>query len=304
MILEIKESWMKNRSLFKTVITSIFYPGLGHIYNGYLKRGIIIIFFLPFFFILCVSSFWGNYYAFIISSVIFLLFDFAIIFDSIRLANKNNKLNRYMLKSYNKWYYYALVIVIIICSYQLLDIYYQNSRYSNSRIVAASMKPNLMINDRVMIDRYYYEKNEMKRFDIITFYVPDEPEIYVLKRVVGLEGDLIEIRDFDLYINGKLYDEIDIIKFDEEHFLIKRSIEKIEKNPDSEIYKRQYDDLIDKFNVDKNFGPYIVEKDSVFVLGDNRFNSLDSRDYGTINISEIKGKILYKFWPEYSLYKY
>ncbi|WP_033829240.1 signal peptidase I [Bacillus andreraoultii] len=130
-----------------------------------------------------------------------------------------------------------------------------------------SMMPTLEDRDRMIVNRLSYKVGEPKRFDIVVFHATEEKDY--IKRVIGLPGDKIEYKDDTLYINGKKIDE-----------------------PYLKEYKKELigGTLTDPFTVE-------VPKGHVFVMGDNRRYSKDSRHIGPIPIDEILGKANIIYWP-------
>ena len=130
------------------------------------------------------------------------------------------------------------------------------------QIVGSSMKPSFNNEDIVLIDKLSYRFSNIKRGDVISFYYSDSK--FLVKRVIGLPGEVVE------YINGELF--IDGIKVDEPYL---KGI------------------VTEDFSYDK------IPEDMYFVLGDNRGDSLDSRDekVGLIQKGDIIGKIIFRLWP-------
>ena len=110
-----------------------------------------------------------------------------------------------------------------------------------------------------------------RREDVIVFQYPENPNLDFIKRVVGVEGDVIEVRNKKLYVNDELV---------EREFAI---------HTDPHIIPAVY-------NKRDNFGPVVVPPDSLFVMGDNRDNSKDSRFWGSVNLKAVKGKAYMIYW--------
>ncbi|WP_350344923.1 signal peptidase I [Proteinivorax tanatarense] len=128
-----------------------------------------------------------------------------------------------------------------------------------------SMEPTFYNQERVLVNKFIYNFREPGFGDIIVFPYPVEEERILIKRVVGTENDQVEIKNGTLIINGQ--------KVDENYIL--------------QGYSGQ------------NFGPVKVPEGSVFVLGDNRNNSIDSRnnEVGFIPVDEVRGKTFFRYWP-------
>jgi signal peptidase I len=132
-----------------------------------------------------------------------------------------------------------------------------------------SMMPNLQDGNRLIVSKV----GSIHRFDEITFKAPDENANYV-KRVIGLPGDTVEMRSYVLYINGKSYKETYL-------------------NPN----RKPGVNLTEDFTLKDLTGKSKVPANSLFVLGDNRTNSKDSRYFGFISKNAVIGKVEVRFWP-------
>lgn len=136
-----------------------------------------------------------------------------------------------------------------------------------------SMDPTLADGERVIA----LKNTEIKRFDIVTFPAPDDEGKNYIKRVIGLPGDTIEYKDDQLYINGKKTDE-----------------------PYLDEYKGELTDsqpLTYDFNLKDLYGSEKIPEGELFVLGDNRRISKDSRIIGMIKEKNIMADVKYVFWP-------
>ena len=127
-----------------------------------------------------------------------------------------------------------------------------------------SMNPTVNNGDRLMVNKLFFMKKNITRGDIIDFYVPSAKKYY-LKRVIGVEGDTVEIIKDRVYLNGEMLEE--------------NYVSTNVTTPHNENTK------------------WVVPQGHVFVLGDNRSNSRDGRDLGTIPRSDIVGKIVLRYYP-------
>ena len=151
------------------------------------------------------------------------------------------------------------------------------------KIPSGSMKETLQIGDHILVNKFIYgiklpfvQKTiipikQPRKDDIIVFRYPENPKLDFIKRVVGVEGDIIEIRNKKLYVNDELVDR---------KFAIHTDLQIIPA-----VYSKR-----------DNFGPVMVPPDSLFVMGDNRDNSKDSRFWGFVNLKAIKGKAFMIYW--------
>lgn len=136
------------------------------------------------------------------------------------------------------------------------------------KIPSGGMIPTLFIGDHLLANKFIYKTTDPKRGDIIIFPYPEYPSKDFVKRLIAVEGDVIELRDKRLYLNGKEQVEPYII------------------NSDNEIGKDTRD----------NYGPVTVPPGKLFFMGDNRDRSYDSRFYGFVSKNSIKGKTLSLYW--------
>lgn len=128
-----------------------------------------------------------------------------------------------------------------------------------------SMEPNFQDRDYVFMNKLAYKNHEPERGDVIVFKVnegTDEEELYI-KRVIGVAGDTVSVNNGQVYLNGKPEDE--------------------SYTKDKETYGY--------------FPEITVPENEVFVMGDNRNNSNDSRVIGTVEISRIEGKVVFRLFP-------
>lgn len=145
--------------------------------------------------------------------------------------------------------------------------------FTNYEVEGGSMKPTLQDGDKLVVDKISYRFGEINRFDVIVFHA-NENEDYV-KRVIGIPGDEIEYKNDQLFINGEYIDEPFLTSF---------------RN------SSMFGSLTNNFKV-------TVPEGHVFVMGDNRRESYDSRHFGPIEIEKIVGKVNIRYWPfdEFSL---
>ena len=145
--------------------------------------------------------------------------------------------------------------IIIPVRYFLIQPFY---------VKGASMEPNFYDNEYLVIDEISYRFKEPTRGEAVVFKYPKDPKQYFIKRIVGLPGEKVEIKNGAVYIDG--------IKLDESEYL----------------------DLTVKTT---KSGIWLLRSDEYLVLGDNRYYSLDSRDFGPIDATLIVGRAWVRGWP-------
>ncbi len=143
--------------------------------------------------------------------------------------------------------------------------------FSPTIVHGESMEPTFKDQDRLIISK----TSEIERFDMIVFDAPDSDEHYV-KRVIGLPGDSVEVKDDILYINGKAIDE-PYLEMNKENTLL--------------------DKLTGDFTLEEITGDSRVPERSFFVMGDNRLYSKDSRYFGFIAEETVMGEVKFRFYP-------
>ena len=151
------------------------------------------------------------------------------------------------------------------------------------KIPSGSMKPTLQIGDHILVSKFNYGVKlpflrstlipigTPKRGDILVFIYPEDRSKDFIKRLIGLPGDTIEIRNKKILLNGL---------------------------PSNDTHGVYMDNLIIPGSVQPrdNFGPVTVPEDSIFVMGDNRDESYDSRFWGFVKMKDVLGKALIIYW--------
>jgi signal peptidase I len=132
------------------------------------------------------------------------------------------------------------------------------------RIPSESMVPTLLVGDRVFVNKFIYRFTEPERGDVVVFESVNGGEEDLIKRIVALAGDEVEVRNGTLLVNGEAREEP----------YLNRNL---------------------PFN--DSYGPSEVPEGHVFVMGDNRANSADSRVFGPLPIENIEGEAFVRFWP-------
>lgn len=135
-------------------------------------------------------------------------------------------------------------------------------------IPSGSMEPTLRVDDRILVGKFSYRLGRIKRGDVIVFHYPLNPGKDFVKRVVALGGERVELRDGAVLIN---------------------------RQPITELYPTAL--AGGDRACTTNYGPQTVPPGELFVLGDNRCNSEDSRFFGFVPVRNVVGKALLVYWP-------
>jgi signal peptidase I len=178
-----------------------------------------------------------------------------------------------LLREYTEAIITALILALVIRAYVIQAF----------KIPSGSMLQTLLVGDHILVNKFIYGTKipfsdrrvlifkKPERGDIIVFKYPENPKKDFIKRVIATEGDAIEERDKTVYVNGKA------------------GKEPYAQHSDKDIRPGGNDPR-------DNFGPITVPEGKVFVMGDNRDQSYDSRYWGFVDLKEIKGKALIIYW--------
>ena len=176
------------------------------------------------------------------------------------------------------------------------------------KIPSGSMIPTLLIGDHLLVNKFIYGPRipftddriftweEPKRGDIIVFKYPENEAKDFIKRVVGLPGDKIEIRNGVLFINDQPIRTTDIGVYNSGDQGTASPYHQKPRLLQEQLGTINHEILYLHDQSSNNFGPILVPKGAVFVMGDNRDNSQDSRVWGFVQENKILGKALIIYW--------
>ncbi len=163
-------------------------------------------------------------------------------------------------------------IVRIVVFALLLAVFFRSYLFASYVVNGKSMEPTLHDGNLLMVNKMVYDLKAIDRFDVIVFHA-NQKEDYV-KRVIGESGDHITYKDDVLYINGEAV---------EESYL--------------EQYRIPGEILTEDFTLEEITGEKTVPEGKLFVLGDNRTKSYDSREMGFVDQESVVGKVDIRYWP-------
>ena len=158
------------------------------------------------------------------------------------------------LRSWFRDIFFAFVIAIFIVVFIVQPV----------KVEGTSMQPRLVDQERIFVNRFIYRFQNIRRGDVVVFWYPKDRSKSFIKRVLGVPGDEVEIRNGIVYVNGARISE--------------------------PYLKREFQDY-------KSFGKAIVPAGQYFVLGDHRNSSNDSRSWGFVAQDLIYGKAVFSYWP-------
>ena len=204
--------------------------------------------------------------------------------ESARVATKTNSRRATRTKSTLREYVEAIVLAV------LLTVVIRGLVVQAFRIPTGSMEDTLLVGDFLFVNKLVYGSEidiglaghrlvyyrfpairQPHRGDVIVFRYPDDPSRDFIKRCVAVEGQTIEIKNKSLYVNDTLQREPYV------------------KHSDERILPRE-------ISARDNFGPFVVPKGHIFMMGDNRDNSHDSRFWGPLPLNLVKGKAMILYW--------
>jgi signal peptidase I len=180
-------------------------------------------------------------------------------------------------KSRVKEYIESIIIAILIA------LFIRTFIVCAYKIPSRSMVPTLLVGDHILVNKFIYgvkipllrktiiPVGEPKRADIVVFIYPNDRSKDFIKRVIGVGGDKIEIKNKKIFINDQ--------EFRDSYGVFS----------DSNVFPQSMQPR-------DNFGPVTVPKNSIFVMGDNRDESLDSRFWGFVDLKDVEGKAFIIYW--------
>ncbi len=274
---------IKPRKPFLALLISLV-PGLGQIYNGQVKKGLMFLLIdliVPFLF--GWSGILKNFNGFIALLV------FTVLFMIYRMADgfvSGRKLKNYEVKRYNQWYIYLGYFIAFSTIRTYIDLPFSTG-IQTFIITSVSMNPTMQPGDRVVTSVDYYDNHTIGRGDIVVFNPPNG-EFWIF-RVIGMPNDSLEVKDGVVYINNYSHETTKTKEYDLEGFGVIQYNEEI--SPDKTITTLRGN----RFTA-KDFERIIIPENEYFLMGDNRDNAHDSRYLGTIKREDIVGRVLYTYW--------
>lgn len=151
-----------------------------------------------------------------------------------------------------------LAVAVVVC---VLLITYVVQAF---KVQGTSMAPELLDGERILVNKFIYRFADIQRDDVVVFWYPEDPELSFIKRVIGLPGETVEVRNGDVYVDGVLLSE-------------------------SYVFPENADR--------RDFAAQEIRPGHYFVLGDNRRGSNDSRSWGLVPERYIYGKAFVRIWP-------
>ncbi|MCF7908348.1 MAG: signal peptidase I [Candidatus Omnitrophica bacterium] len=276
MKIKAKEPWL-------AVFLNRLLPGLGYLYTKNLVRAIIVFLVtisLTFIAVSTLIAFAKNdttvtskvLWGVIIFVAVNFIFNFAILIDGYLCARKHN-LSNDVKPSRMGLRIFAIIGTIVLLLTGGISIfpviYIRTHLIQFFKMPTTSMAPALKLNDKIMVDKKAYNSNKPQRMEIVVFLPPHDNRKYYLKRIIGLPGEEVEIKDGKVYINNEVITNLFVT---------------------NNYYYNQGDYA-------KKGKKIIVPPNNYYVLGDNSVSSLDSRFFGFVPEKNITGKVVKIYWP-------
>ena len=183
-------------------------------------------------------------------------------------------------KSTVREYFESIVVAVI------LALFVRTFVFQAFKIPTGSMKPNLLVGDHLLVNKFAFgptatgaertllPARDVRRGDVLVFKFPEDPERDFIKRVIGLPGESLELRNQTVYVNGAPLME------PYAHYLFPAAADG--EGPSGDVRRK--------------YGPVTVPSGHYFMMGDNRDDSQDSRYWGFLPAHYVKGRALFIYW--------
>jgi signal peptidase I len=276
--------------LYPTALASLFVAtGAGHVAAGHLQRGLFWFLADLIGFSLAVAG------ALVHIGFIWLAYLWLL---ALRVTALFDVLTRPVAKSLPRWANVFAIWVVLFGSYRVAALAARTYVIESYKTTNGSMSPTLLIGDHFMVDKW----RAPERGDLVVFGLPGEEDKKVVKRVMAVAGDMIEIRDDVIYINDKPverqhvegdchYPEYEEVTGDWQS----RACDAWQETFNGKTYRVIFDSATARFSSHSS-RPYRVPANNVFVMGDNRDNSYDSRNFGPVARAKVTGRAYMIWW--------
>ena len=281
----------KQRKAFIAFLLSLVLPGLGQVYNGQPKKAAVffglLIFFPLLFDLTSAAAFFYGLATLLFIEIVLRIY---IIIDGVKNAKRQKE---YILKSYNTWFYYLLIAVVMFAILWALDAR-SVLGMRTFELPSPSNNPTFQVGDWVVADMRAYKNKELAYGDMVVFN-SSEGQIWTF-RVIGLPNDKLELNDNIVTINGKPGKVTFIKDTMNDGVSVSEFIEELPNGHQHHIYKfkQPYD------STKTTIKDIVVPTGNYYLLGDNRDNAADSRYNGFIKRQDILGRIIYSYWGKTS----
>ncbi len=282
-----REPWL-------AAVLSLFAPGLGQIYCGEIVRGLVLflasLLFTPLVLLAAVLPPATPVLAGLMAAAVAVLgaYVYAVV-AAYRSAHRLRE--QYEPREYNRPVVYVLFLLVGVL-YPLGGAWYLRHVFEAFYLPTESMAPTFLAGDHVLADKLAYRQALPKRGDVVVFRVPRKPGTTWIKRVVGLPGDTVEVKEGQVFVNAKRLDR-DRVPAASLPGGVPEGEAFVESNAGS-----RYLILIGK-DKEPDCPKTTVPEGTLFVLGDHRDRSADSRDpeLGPVPLGNVLGNVPYIYYP-------
>jgi signal peptidase I len=250
-----------------TALLTVLTPGLGHIYLGQARRGItlfVLVMIADTLLMFAMMGVLARFWMFAVSLGLLLGLWLYIMVDAIGRAYR---MRDYPHEGYNRWTTYAGAFVLACIIFAAPCIYAVHANASGQLLVlnavTPSMEPTLRVGEYFLADATYYRSRAPSRGDVAVYLHPKQAHLYYIKRIIAVEGDRVAIKGGRAVVNGMMVEE-------------------------------PYLDALVADSRFANMPELRVPTGHVYVLGDNRSNSVDSRDtvaHGAVPVANLVGRV-------------
>lgn len=254
---------VKPRKPWLAAVLSLIATGMGQVYNGQWKKGVGF-FVAELVLGLVMIPMFADFTSLAILVAFLVGFNVFVAGEAYATARG---VDDFIPGRTNRWWVYAVFIIGGLVLGAAFERVVQCCFYKTYQVPSRSMVPTLQVGDHFMVGILDAD-DALERGDIVIFKSPKDESVDFVKRVVGLPGETVEMRDWTVFVDGKPLDEPYVFK-----------------------------NLEGPLSVLKNIGPYTVPESAVFVLGDNRGKSTDSRVFGPVPRERVTGRALYIYFP-------
>lgn len=262
------------RRAWVAALLSLLVPGLGQVYNGDLRRGMRLWSLLIALFV--VPAWLGALDHFAGLVLVTLTAIGVLLYTVLDAWRGGRRAGRFDSPFWHRvWVYVGIVLFSVVVVAPGVRWVLPIRTYS---IPSGSMQPALVPGDHLVARVRGAGLEEVERGDIVILRSPEDPAVEIVERIVGLPGEELDIRDKVVFIDGEPLDERAYVRLADSTLY-----------PDSPA-------LPDPMLRRDQFGPFVVPEGAVFVMGDNRDQSYDSRFIGPVPLSNLRGRPLYIYW--------
>jgi signal peptidase I len=272
--LEVALAEDRTRKPWVAAVLALLLPGLGHLYNGKPRAGLFVLALQNLVLVFGVLVMAGSFAGLAACIVLLVGCSVGACFHAARQARR---LGATPLSRYQRWYVYLLVVIAASIFFELVwsPLVLQGARYRAYRVPTGGMQPTLLVGDHMFVDTWAFRSRAPMRGEVATYRFPQDPSRDFVHRCVAVAGDVVEIREKHLLLNGA------------------EQAEPYAVHLDSQVYPEALAGMLGKRDA---FGPDKVGADCYFFLGDNRDSSVDSRFLGPVVRTALRAKPLYVYW--------